>query len=78
MTMSSPRTKPSERFLKALAPYDQVFVVTHDNPDPDAVATGWALVLLVQQKLQKKAHLVGSWSRRWSWSAGWSFRPTRP
>ena len=60
MTASRSRTKPSERFLRALAPYDQVFVVTHDNPDPDAVATGWALVLLVQQKLQKKAHLVGS------------------
>jgi len=53
------RTKPSERFLKALAPYEQVLVVTHDNPDPDAVAAGWALVRLVRERLDKKAHLLG-------------------
>jgi nanoRNase/pAp phosphatase (c-di-AMP/oligoRNAs hydrolase) len=59
MTASRSRTKPSERLLKALAPYDQVFVVTHDNPDPDAVATGWAIALLIQERLGKKARLLG-------------------
>ena len=57
--MTTRRTKPSERFLKALAPYDQVFVVTHDNPDPDAIATGWAAALLVKERLGKKVRLVG-------------------
>ncbi len=57
--MSPPRTRPSERFLKVLAPYEQVLVVTHDNPDPDAVASGWALTFLIKEKLGKKARLVG-------------------
>jgi nanoRNase/pAp phosphatase (c-di-AMP/oligoRNAs hydrolase) len=59
--MSRPphRTTPAERFLKVLTPYGQVFVVTHDNPDPDAIATGWACALLVHQRLGKKVRLVG-------------------
>ncbi|MGQ9576407.1 MAG: DHH family phosphoesterase [Thermoguttaceae bacterium] len=57
--MSSPRRKPSERLLKALAPYQQVLVVTHDNPDPDAVATGWAVWLLVKERLGTKVRLIG-------------------
>ena len=59
MTTSRSRTKPSERLLKVLTPYDQVFVVTHDNPDPDAVATGWAIALLIEERLGKKARLLG-------------------
>jgi len=49
----------SERLLKLLAGYEQVLVVTHDNPDPDAIASGWALTFLVQEKLAKPARLVG-------------------
>lgn len=57
--MTTRRTTPSERLLKVLAPHDQVFVVTHDNPDPDAIATGWAAALLVKERLGKKVRLVG-------------------
>jgi nanoRNase/pAp phosphatase (c-di-AMP/oligoRNAs hydrolase) len=57
--MSAPRIPASERFLKAIGPYDQVFVVAHDNPDPDAVASGWALAWLVQERLGKRARLLG-------------------
>ena len=59
MTAQTPRTTASERFLHAAAAYQRVFVVTHDNPDPDAVATGWAIALLVQEKLGKEVRLLG-------------------
>jgi len=57
--MSNPRATPSERFLKVVSEYDQVLIVTHDNPDPDAIATGWAILLLIREKLGKKVRLIG-------------------
>ncbi len=55
----SGRTFASDRFLRAVEPYDPIYIVTHDNPDPDAVAAGWAIVWLIEQKLGKKARLIG-------------------
>jgi len=49
----------SEHLLETVAPYDQVFVVTHDNPDPDAIAAGWAIAWLVEKKLGKRTRLIG-------------------
>lgn len=49
----------SGRLLSILADYRQVLVVTHDNPDPDAIASGWALVWMIRQKLGKPARLIG-------------------
>lgn len=49
----------STRLLSALAAYEQVLVVTHDNPDPDAIASGWALRWLIGQKLGKRTRLIG-------------------
>lgn len=49
----------SDRFLDVLADYDRVVIVMHDNPDPDAIASGWALYELVTQKLDKPVRLVG-------------------
>ncbi|MHB0957721.1 MAG: DHH family phosphoesterase [Pirellulaceae bacterium] len=49
----------SARLLHTLADYEQVLVITHDNPDPDAIASGWALCWLVQEKLAKTARLIG-------------------
>ncbi len=57
--MVKPRETRSERFLKTLASCDQVLVVTHDNPDPDAIAAGWAVVHLIQQRLDKPVRLIG-------------------
>ncbi len=54
-----PRQRISDRFLKTIAPYESIYVAMHDNPDPDAVASGWAIVWLIEQKLGKKARLVG-------------------
>ncbi len=34
-------------------------VIMHNNPDPDAIATGWAIVLLVERRLHKPVRLLG-------------------
>ena len=53
------KVRRSTRLLNALAGYEQVLVVTHDNPDPDAIASGWALRWLIREKLAKNARLIG-------------------
>jgi nanoRNase/pAp phosphatase (c-di-AMP/oligoRNAs hydrolase) len=57
--MTESRPAKSDRLLKALSDCERVLVVTHDNPDPDAVATGWAVWLLVKERLGKDVRLVG-------------------
>jgi nanoRNase/pAp phosphatase (c-di-AMP/oligoRNAs hydrolase) len=49
----------SERLLQALADYTVVRIVTHDNPDPDAMAAGWGLYTLFQHRLDAEVDLVG-------------------
>lgn len=51
--------KRSQPLLDVLAEYREVFVVTHDNPDPDAIATGWAIHELIVKKLSKPVRLIG-------------------
>ncbi|MEN6493191.1 MAG: DHH family phosphoesterase [Thermoguttaceae bacterium] len=55
----APRKTRSQRLLDLVAPYEQVLVVTHDNPDPDAIAAGWAILYLVEKKLAKPGRLIG-------------------
>lgn len=50
----------SRRLLSVLEPYEQVLVVMHDNPDPDAIASGWAIKLLVEARAGLPARLVGA------------------
>src|SRR5690606_25783102 len=38
--------------------FDEVVVVTHDNPDPDAIASGWGLSVLIRERLRKPVRLV--------------------
>lgn len=52
------RPTKSDRFLRALQDQPEVVVLTHDNPDPDAVGSGWALQHLITQKLGIPARLV--------------------
>jgi nanoRNase/pAp phosphatase (c-di-AMP/oligoRNAs hydrolase) len=52
------KAKRSDHFLETVDKYNEVLMVTHDNPDPDAIGAGWALVELVKKKLQKPARLV--------------------
>jgi nanoRNase/pAp phosphatase (c-di-AMP/oligoRNAs hydrolase) len=42
-----------------LSEFDKVLVITHDNPDPDAIASGWGLVTLIRKKLEMPVRLVG-------------------
>ena len=44
--------EPSTRLLTLLSRYERVLVVMHDNPDPDAVAAGWAMLRLVELRLK--------------------------
>lgn len=55
----APRKMRSQRLLDLVAPYEQVLVVTHDNPDPDAIAAGWAVLYLIDKKLGKPGRLIG-------------------
>jgi nanoRNase/pAp phosphatase (c-di-AMP/oligoRNAs hydrolase) len=57
--MTLHRTPRSERFLETLAGYKQILIVTHDNPDPDAVATGWGIHRLVEERLDVPVRLLG-------------------
>jgi nanoRNase/pAp phosphatase (c-di-AMP/oligoRNAs hydrolase) len=57
--MSRPTSKRSDRLLHILAEYEQIVVITHNNPDPDAIAASWALVTLVKERLDRAARLIG-------------------
>lgn len=52
------RLATSEEFLHTLEPFERVLVVTHDNPDPDAIAAGWGILALVEERLEKPVALV--------------------
>src|SRR5580704_7961923 len=46
------RNQPTfRRLLRALEGKKNILVTTHRHPDPDALASGWALCLLLQDKL---------------------------
>ncbi|MBC8870107.1 MAG: DHH family phosphoesterase [Planctomycetes bacterium] len=49
----------SDRLLTTLDDFDRFFVVMHDNPDPDAIATGWGIRVLVREILNKPARVIG-------------------
>jgi nanoRNase/pAp phosphatase (c-di-AMP/oligoRNAs hydrolase) len=50
----------SDQLLQTLSCFDRITIVMHDNPDPDAIATGWAVRALIQARLSRAARLVGS------------------
>jgi nanoRNase/pAp phosphatase (c-di-AMP/oligoRNAs hydrolase) len=52
------RTKRSDDLLAVVEPFDRVVVMMHDNPDPDAIATGWAVKLLIETKRNIHARLI--------------------
>jgi nanoRNase/pAp phosphatase (c-di-AMP/oligoRNAs hydrolase) len=56
-TQSAERTR-SGQLLGILSDYKAVLVVAHDNPDPDAIAAGWAILELVTEKLARPVDLV--------------------
>jgi nanoRNase/pAp phosphatase (c-di-AMP/oligoRNAs hydrolase) len=53
------KVRRSTQLLTALKDFERILVVTHDNPDPDAIASGWALSWLIREKLGKPVRLIG-------------------
>lgn len=53
------RSRKSDRLLSVLSDYRQCLVVMHDNPDPDAIATGWAVQTLIEERLGCPVRLIG-------------------
>ena len=49
----------SAELLDILAGYDQFLIVAHDNPDPDAIATGWGIHTLIEEKLARPVRVIG-------------------
>ncbi len=54
----APRRR-SDGLLAALDAAASVVIVTHDNPDPDAIAAGWALLEVIRARCDRPARLVG-------------------
>ncbi len=59
MPIATSSTNQSDRLLSVLADYDRVSVIMHDNPDPDAIASGWAVSILVEEKLSLPVRVLG-------------------
>ena len=57
-TTSQNATHPCDLLLGVLTDYQRVLVVMHDNPDPDAIATGWAVMCLIEEKRKVPVRLV--------------------
>ena len=53
------KRKRSEELLSALTGFQKVAIVTHDNPDPDAISAGWAIKRIIRRKLNIDAQLIG-------------------
>ena len=56
--MSDRQQTRSDRLLHVVAAHDSILIVMHDNPDPDAIATGWCVKWLIHEKLGISARLV--------------------
>jgi len=56
--MAQKRPGRSDRLLKVLDAYDAIAVISHDNPDPDAIAAGWAVSMMVRKKLEKPVRVL--------------------
>ena len=52
-------TTKSDRLLTVLGGFDRFLIIMHDNPDPDAIATGWGLQVLVEEKLGRPSRIIG-------------------
>lgn len=53
------KRRRSAELLAALREYSNIVIVTHDNPDPDAIAAGWAIHKLIRKTLNQEPQLIG-------------------
>ena len=56
--MSPSRGRRTFRFLSTLSEFERFVVVAHNNPDPDAIATGWAMTTILEHCLGRPSKLV--------------------
>ena len=54
--------RKSTRLLQTVAAYEHCVIVAHDNPDPDAIAAGWALHHLLQERLNREVRVLAGGS----------------
>lgn len=47
----------SQLLLEVLSEHDEFLIVMHDDPDPDASASGWAIHELIQETLSRPVRL---------------------
>jgi nanoRNase/pAp phosphatase (c-di-AMP/oligoRNAs hydrolase) len=50
--------RKSSRLLRTIAAYEHCVIVAHDNPDPDAIAAGWGLQRLFQERLNRDVRIL--------------------
>jgi nanoRNase/pAp phosphatase (c-di-AMP/oligoRNAs hydrolase) len=44
--------------LRKLPVKKNVLIMTHDNPDPDAIASGWGLSYLLNKKIGLTSNII--------------------
>lgn len=49
----------SAQLLDTVSAYESALVITHDNPDPDAIASGWSVKWLFERQLGLPTRLIG-------------------
>jgi nanoRNase/pAp phosphatase (c-di-AMP/oligoRNAs hydrolase) len=52
----------SDRLLESLEPAERVVVLTHTNPDPDAIASAWGIAALIEARTGKTARVIADGS----------------
>lgn len=60
--MPPKRATRSQRLLDCLRDYQEIVIIAHDHPDPDAISTGWAVKFLLDRRLNRNVRLVSSGS----------------
>lgn len=55
--MTTPDTK-SNHLLDVTAAYDEILIVMHDNPDPDAIAVAWCVQQLLLARQPKMVRMI--------------------
>jgi nanoRNase/pAp phosphatase (c-di-AMP/oligoRNAs hydrolase) len=58
--LATERTLKTAKLLDTIGSNRKVVVLTHDNPDPDSLASAAALSTLIQQKLKGRSVVIGA------------------
>jgi nanoRNase/pAp phosphatase (c-di-AMP/oligoRNAs hydrolase) len=50
--------KRSERFLEAVKGFKSIVILTHNYPDPDAMASSWGLKTLIEKAIRIPCRII--------------------